>query len=394
MQPLSGVLAGRSALLPESGWGVLGDVLAPPPPMPSPQKPGASGVAVSMKDLAQRAKCSVNTVSLALRDSPRISTGTRERVQKLARQMGYRPNPLISALVSTRRKASEQTIALLTKFAEPFHVVRSTRLFESELYRGIEEKAAELGFRVEEFATAVPGAPSAERLTGILRARGIRGVLLFPSGDIDVGFPDLDWQHFAVVAAGFHANQWPVHRTAMDQGRSVELCLAHLTALGFRRIGFGLTRVLDPRWNYAASGRFLVWQASQPKRNLVPWIESADEFPSEEALEKWLLKHRPDAVIVFNAGYADGVERLNKKHGLEVVPVVIAATTRDDLPGAPARPDLLGRTSISVLARELYLNHFGIPAVPEVTLVSSQWRDGTRLAARAAQHNAQRAGRG
>lgn len=381
MQPLTGRGNGQSALRPEGGWSVFGGVSVPPQPMPTPAKPGAA--AVSMKDLARRAKCSVNTVSLALRDSPRISTETRERVQKLAKQMGYRPNPLISALVSTRRKASEQTIALLTKFAEPFRVLRSTRLFESELYRGIEEKAAELGFRVEEFATAVPGAPSAERLTGILRARGIRGVLLFPSGDIDVGFPELDWRHFAVVAAGFHANQWPVHRTALDQGRSVEMCLTHLTALGYRKIGFALSRALDPRWNYAASGRFLVWQASQPARLRVPWVASEREFPVDEELEAWLLKHRPEAVIVINADYANGVERLAANHGLDVVPVVITATAREDLAGAPARPDLLGRTSISVLARELYLNHFGIPAAPEVTLVSAQWREGARLKARA-----------
>jgi LacI family transcriptional regulator len=334
-----------------------------------------------MKDIAGRAKCSVNTVSLALRDSPRISAEVRERIQKLARQSGYRPNPLISALVSTRRKVSEQTIALLTKFKEPFHRIRADRHFEGELYRGIVEKAAELGFRVEEFPTALPDSPSAERLTGILRARGIRGVLLLPSGDIDVDFPTLDWQHFAVVAAGFHANQWPVHRTALDQGRSVELCLANLTELGFRRIGFGLSQVLDPRWNYSASGRFLVWQATQPKRNLVPWVPCKEEFPTEEVFKNWLLKHRPEAVIVIGTGYAEGVERINAEHGLDVVPVVITGTHREDLGGAPARPDLLGRTSISVLARELYLNHFGIPPAPEVTLVSSQWRDGAKLRA-------------
>lgn len=331
---------------------------------------------VSMKDLARRAKCSVNTVSLALRDSPRISVKLREQIQELAKQTGYRPNPLISALVSTRRKASEQTIALLTKFREPFQRLRDGLHFEGELYHGILEKAAELGFRVEEFPTAVPGAPSAERLTGILRARGIRGVLLFPSGDIDVSFPALDWQHFAVVAAGFHANQWPVHRTALDQGRSIELCLMHLTELGYRRIGFGLTTMMDPRWNYAASGRFLVWQATQPKRAHVPWIPEKAEFPSEKAFEAWVLKHRPEVVIVMNVAYAEGLERINKKHGLNVAPVVITVTKRDDLAGAPARPDLLGRTSISVLARELYLNHFGVPAVPEVTLVSAQWRGG------------------
>jgi len=336
-----------------------------------------------MKDLAHRAKCSVNTVSLALRDSPRISEKTRTHIQKLAQETGYRPNPLISALVSTRSKASEQTIALLTKFPVPFSELRDYGRFEAELHRGIKEKASELGFRIEEFPTAVAGAPSAERLTGILRARGILGVLLFPSGDIEVNFPALDWKHFAVVAAGFHANQWPMHRTALDQGRSVEQCLTRLTELGFKRIGFGLTRQLDPRWNYAASGRFVVWQMGQPVKNRVPLVPGSDEFPDKEHFEKWLVQHRPDAVILKAEGYVSGVKAVNAKHGLKILPVVITATPDERLAGAPARPDLLGRTSISVLARELYLNHFGIPETPEVTLVSAKWQDGP-LAARAA----------
>ncbi|MBC8011096.1 MAG: LacI family DNA-binding transcriptional regulator [Burkholderiales bacterium] len=333
-----------------------------------------------MKHLALRAKCSVNTVSLALRDSPRISTKTRAYIQRLARETGYRPNPLISALVSTRSKTSEQTIALLTKFPVPFSEMHEYGRFEAELHRGIKEKASELGFRVEEFPTAVPGAPDAERLTGILRARGIRGVLLFPSGDIEVGFPVLDWKHFAVVAAGFHANHWPMHRTALDQGRAIEQCLARLTEVGFTRIGLGLSRRLDPRWNYAASGRFVVWQMTQPAKNRIPFVPSDEEFPTKEEFEEWLIKHRPEAVIVKGTGYVMGVNEVNAKLGLNILPVLITATPDAQVAGAPARPDLLGRTSISVLARELYLNHFGIPETPEVTLVSSKWQDGEQLA--------------
>ena len=359
----------------EGGWNESANDSTPPSHMAEP--PRSKSVApVSMKDLALRAKCSVNTVSLALRDSPRISEKTRSHIQRLAQETGYRPNPLISALVSTRSKASEQTIALLTKFPVPFSELRDYGRFEAELHRGIKEKASELGFRVEEFPTAVPGAPDAERLTGILRARGILGVLLFPSGDIEVGFPALEWKHFAVVAAGFHANQWPMHRTALDQGRSIEQCLTRLTELGFKRIGFGLTRQLDPRWNYAASGRFLVWQMVQPVKNRVPLVSGPNEFPDKDHFEKWLVRHRPEAVILKSTGYIAGVMAVNAKHGLNILPVVITATPDERLAGAPARPDLLGRASISVLARELYLNHFGIPEAPEVTLVSAKWQDG------------------
>jgi DNA-binding LacI/PurR family transcriptional regulator len=47
---------------------------------------------ITLQDIAREAKCSPNTVSLALRDSQRISPEMRKRVQALARQLKYTPN--------------------------------------------------------------------------------------------------------------------------------------------------------------------------------------------------------------------------------------------------------------------------------------------------------------
>lgn len=335
---------------------------------------------VTMGDLARLAHCSINTVSLALRDSHRISVKTRVKIQKLAKDNAYRPNPLVSALVSSRRRSMPpQTIAYLTKFDRPFHRIPNMPLFCKQLLAGMTDKAASLGFRLEEFPTCLPDSPDATRLTRILLARGIRGVMLFPSGDFSVSFPALEWTHFAVVAAGFHSRHWPVHRTAMDQGRGVEQCLENLQARGYRRIGFALSKSLDPRWGYAASGRYFSWQAIQPRANRIPMIPTDEDIPTNEDLVKWAVRQRPDAVIIHQDPYIDVLRGLKASHGLDVLPVVINSSARDEVPGVVPRTEELGRTSISVLARELYLNHYGVPAVPEVTLVGGQWRDGVGL---------------
>ena len=334
-----------------------------------------------MSDLARLAQCSVNTVSLALRDSPRISAATRKRIHKLASESGYRTNPLVSALISSRRTSkTAQTIAVLTKFELPFSEMPVTPMFCVELFAGMQEKAAEMGFHLEEFTTALPKSPDAGRLTGILRARGIHGVILFPSGSLVTPFPELDWRHFVVVTAGFHAPQWPLHRTYLDQRRSVEICLEQLKARGYRRIGLGLTHFMDPRWGYAGSGRFLAWQVQQPAEDRVPLIDgNVTEFPAVEAFMNWVRLHRPDAVLVYDDCYIELLERLKKTEGIDVLPVVINSTARTDMSGITRRVERLGQISIAVLARELYLNHYGIPESPQVTLVSGEWRDGAGL---------------
>lgn len=57
---------------------------------------------VSLKDIARELGVSVGTVSMALRDSPRISEETARRVKFLARELGYIPNNFGRGLRSGR----------------------------------------------------------------------------------------------------------------------------------------------------------------------------------------------------------------------------------------------------------------------------------------------------
>ena len=54
-----------------------------------------------MQDIAKAAGVSQSTVSRVLNDTPTsvpIAVETRERVQEVAKRLGYRPNPLASGL--------------------------------------------------------------------------------------------------------------------------------------------------------------------------------------------------------------------------------------------------------------------------------------------------------
>jgi len=57
----------------------------------------------TLQDVATRVGVHRTTVSLALRDHPRIPAATRERVKTAAAKLGYRSNPLVSALMKSRR---------------------------------------------------------------------------------------------------------------------------------------------------------------------------------------------------------------------------------------------------------------------------------------------------
>ncbi len=67
---------------------------------------------VRLQDVAERAEVSQTTVSFVLNERPgtRISVETRDRVLRVAREMGYRPNPLARSL----RTQVTQTIGLVS----------------------------------------------------------------------------------------------------------------------------------------------------------------------------------------------------------------------------------------------------------------------------------------
>ena len=54
---------------------------------------------ISMQQVAVHAGVSRSAVSLALQHHPSIPASTRERIRAAAQELGYRPNPLVTALM-------------------------------------------------------------------------------------------------------------------------------------------------------------------------------------------------------------------------------------------------------------------------------------------------------
>ena len=55
----------------------------------------------TLEDVALKAGVHRTTVSLALREHPRIPAATRMRIKAIAAKLGYRINPLVSALLGS-----------------------------------------------------------------------------------------------------------------------------------------------------------------------------------------------------------------------------------------------------------------------------------------------------
>ena len=88
---------------------------------------------VSLHDIARRVHVSQPTVSRALKDDPRISVATRQKVHRAAREMGYQPDPMLTALAHYRRGKTmtpvSSSLAWINLWRGP-KLLRSFREFE------------------------------------------------------------------------------------------------------------------------------------------------------------------------------------------------------------------------------------------------------------------------
>jgi len=91
---------------------------------------------ISIKDVAKAAGVSHPTVSRALADSPLVAAETKQRIQRIAGEMGYIPSAIARGLVT---KHTATVGLVVTTIADPFI---------SEVVRGVEKNALDNGYSV------------------------------------------------------------------------------------------------------------------------------------------------------------------------------------------------------------------------------------------------------
>ena len=201
---------------------------------------------VSIEDIARAAGVSHSTVSRALRDSSLISVEVRERIQQLAREMGYTPNAIAQSL-QTRQTS---TIGLiLTSIADPFW---------GDVMKGVEEVAREAGFSI--FLGASHNDPEQEMaIIETFHRRRVDGILIAASRLTTTNNPR--WHSFRVPIILINSQGEPeaplLHWVSVDDFRGAQLAVEHLLQLGHRTIGY-LGTSNRPRSNRQ---RFLGYQS-------------------------------------------------------------------------------------------------------------------------------------
>ncbi len=335
---------------------------------------------VRLQDIADRAGVSRATVSLALRKQAGIPAVTRDRIQKLADQLGYRPNPLVAALMrhhrSTRAlRPTHLTLALVLKFSRQDDW---RRYLSPDLIAGAARRAEESGYHLEEFWLGDLGWSGAH-LSRVLFHRNVPGLIIAPLPSA-VGHLRLEWERFSAVAIGYSLARPQLHRVTTDRYEAMLVAVRELRRRGYRRIGLALDANQDARVHHQWVAAFL-WEQrqSRPGERIEPLL-AEDRQWTERRFAAWFQKHRPEVVMGYDSRIPAWLKTAAVRLPVETAFVHLWNPAADgEFAGLYHNPPGIGAAAVDYLVGMIQRNERGVPASAHTLQLEASWTEGATV---------------
>ncbi len=340
---------------------------------------------VTLREIAERAKLSRAAVSFALRKHPRIPQATIDRVQKIARELGYSPDPeVVKLMAHVRSKQSapyRATIAWLTAWPteDGWHPYRKNlRIFD-----GARRRAEHLGYVLEPFWLRAAGMTAA-RATTILQARGVDAAIVAPLPD-GINTLDFTWSAFSVAAIGHSLELPDIHRVESAHADNLELALRKIRERGVKKIGFIESDGTDARVAHAWTGAFLADQLNRPPRERVPLLKKS-QIRQQDFVD-WFGRHSPEVIISNECPIIKWLNDLGREVPGDVGHVRLDCVAPEwlgrnrgqspdqSISGIDQMLEEVGVSAVDTVIAQLHVRETGIPAHPRMSLVKGQWLD-------------------
>ena len=278
--------------------------------------------AITIKDLAEKLNISVSTVSRALKDNPEISQQTRKTVQALAKELGYKPNPIAVALKTHK----SNTIGVV--------VPQIVNTFFATVVKKIEDVADKYGYNVL-VASSNETFEKEKKNIDIFLANRCDGIILSISKATtsyehikqiqDMGVP--------LVLFDRTAKELDVSKVVADDADAAFKIVQHLIHGGARRIAL----LTGPEQLSIGKNRMKGYLKAMTLNKLeinTDYIVRCEDFSvkaAKEATQRLLnMKNMPDAIFGINDDMAIGAMKQLHQLGVKV-PEQVSVVGFDDV---------------------------------------------------------------
>lgn len=296
-----------------------------------------------------------------------------------AAKLGYRPDPVLSALADYRRRVRPPTafaqLAFVTDYPEKDDPAWS---YIDEFLHGAQKRGLEYGYGVIPFWLR-EGGMTRKQASSVLFNRGIKGLLIAPL-PVDHGHLDLTWKYFSPVALGMTMASPRIDYAAFDHHEAMQVVLEQVHMRGYSRIGLFLHYRRSARLRYAPLDAYMGDQYRNPGSvRLAPLL--MDEYSSTE-FWAWYDREKPDVIVT---DLTDGILDILKERGLTAPRDVGVAgfsrfiTSNAEISAVTQDLQAIGAAAVDRLHTNLLRSAYGVPEYSHGTLLHGHWAEGTTL---------------
>ncbi len=340
---------------------------------------------VSMHHIAEKAGVSTMTVSLALRNHPSIPQATTQRIKEIAESLGYKRNPLISALMANRGKhKTSKTSGLTLAFITTFSPEDAWRQFPSLVayFNGASKRAKELGYNLEPFWAANPEL-SIKRMNTMLWTRNIQGLLFSPGPSMQVQI-QIDCTPYACIGLEMCYTQSNLNRVIPDYRFAMTECLRQLKARGYKKIGIAIRSSVDARSDYLWSSTYQAFHKYYGFQKSIPplFFDNYNLVCPEnlEALNQWYTRYKPEAIISVSPDIIELLKSLKLKVPEDIgLASVELKPSHSYVSGVFHRKEDVGAAAAEQLISKINHNIRGLPKFNDKLFIEGVWNEGTTL---------------
>lgn len=332
---------------------------------------------VVMKDIADKLGLHQSTVSLALRNHPRIPRETCERVQCAARELGYVPDPMLSSLIAYRKEIGRSYGANVIAFV--INLNDKSEYEASHVHRrqveGARLRASELGYKLEVFWFGRDYRDGAA-LEKVIRARGIRGVILGSLRKYPLQI-SMDWSSLSVLKIDLYPSELAFDTVVPNQLESIRLAMQHLKQDQPLRIGLAVSDRDEQQNRHLFTAGYYLGSMELPAVSAIPvYIFGSKEVPGSlvDKVARWASQHQLD-VLMSNWNNLDAAtERMERISGKHCRFVSVDADERT-MPwgGVCQLHDVIGRVAVDQLVSKMQTFRYGFSEHPATTMIDPVW---------------------
>lgn len=346
----------------------------------------------TLAEVAAAAGVSMATVSKVMNFKSDVSAMTRQRVLEVVRQMGYQPDPLLSALVKRRWYGKDAAVRLQIALLWADGMRRGSG-YSQQVYRGFQRQAHRRGYTVHEL-----DARHFRSIRGVdrhLRQLGI--VAVVSVGHDKTQLQELDWDRYYHIHLYGHQSIFGLNQVRFDWGHAVDMATRKAVQAAYARIGYVTTKIMNEFEERVLRGSFLLNRDDllrlHPNQPEILFYDLPKErffmsdfgcFPGEvwrqTVVHEWFMRNRPDVIISSDTQPYHMLKMAGVRFPEDCAFITLRegeSETDQFLCAMNHRPEYQGEVAVDMIHHLVQTGQRGRLASPVVQLVEGAWFPGS-----------------